>query len=48
MGLLKDLNIVGFDIVEVSPHYDLSDRTAILAAKIIRDVILMVSDYANN
>jgi agmatinase len=48
MGLLKDLNIVGFDIVEVSPHYDLSDRTAILAAKIIRDVILMVSDYENN
>lgn len=47
MNLLKDLNIVGFDIVEVSPHYDLSDRTAIMAAKIIRDIILMVRNYEN-
>ncbi|TYQ15390.1 UNVERIFIED_CONTAM: agmatinase [Acetivibrio alkalicellulosi] len=42
VNLLKELNIVGFDLVEVSPHYDLSDRTAFLAAKIIRDIILMV------
>ncbi len=41
VNLLKDLNIVGFDIVEVSPHYDPSDRTALLAAKVIRDIILM-------
>ncbi|MDQ2085776.1 agmatinase [Herbivorax sp. ANBcel31] len=41
VNILKDLDIVGFDIVEVSPHYDLSDRTALLAAKIIRDIILM-------
>lgn len=39
----KGLNLVGFDLVEVSPPYDLSDRTALLAAKIIRDVILMTS-----
>jgi agmatinase len=40
--MCKELNIVGFDIVEVSPPYDNSDRTALLAAKIIRDVILSV------
>lgn len=41
--LLKDLNIAGFDLVEVSPPYDHSDRTAVLAAKIIREIILIVS-----
>jgi agmatinase len=39
--LFKCLNIVGFDIVEVSPPYDLSDRTALLAAKVIREVLLI-------
>jgi len=38
--ILKDLNVVGMDIVEVSPPYDLSDMTSILAAKIIRESIL--------
>jgi agmatinase len=42
INLMKDCNIVGFDIVEVSPHYDISDRTALLAAKIIRDIIMIV------
>lgn len=42
LEFMKDLNIVGFDIVEVSPHYDQSDRTALLAAKIIRDMIMIV------
>jgi len=37
---MQGLNIVGFDIVEVSPNYDLSNRTAILAAKIIREALL--------
>lgn len=40
----KDMNLVGFDLVEVSPLYDTSDRTALLAAKIIRDVIIMATD----
>ncbi len=40
-GLIKSLNLVGFDLVEVSPPYDASDRTALLAAKIIRDIILI-------
>ncbi|HHW49280.1 MAG TPA: agmatinase [Clostridiaceae bacterium] len=42
VGLLKELNIVGFDIVEVSPPYDISDRTALLAAKIIREVLMIL------
>ncbi len=42
LEVMKDLSIVGFDIVEVSPHYDQSDRTALLAAKIIRDMIMIV------
>lgn len=39
--LFNNINLVGFDVVEVSPPYDPSDRTALLAAKIIRDIILM-------
>lgn len=38
--LLGELDIVGFDLVEVSPLYDPSDRTALLAAKLIREAIM--------
>lgn len=38
--LLKDFNVVGMDIVEVSPDYDHSGITSILAAKLIRESIL--------
>jgi agmatinase len=37
---LKRCNVVGFDLVEVSPALDLSQITAILAAKILREAIL--------
>lgn len=37
---LSQLNIVGFDLVEVCPQTDLSERTAILAAKLVREAIL--------
>jgi len=37
---MKDLNVVGFDIVEVSPVYDPSDRTPVLAAKLVREGML--------
>lgn len=37
---LKPLNIIGVDLVEVSPIYDASEVTAITAAKIIREAIL--------
>ncbi|SMB96122.1 agmatinase [Desulfonispora thiosulfatigenes DSM 11270] len=38
--LMKDLNVVGIDVVEVSPMNDHSDRTALLAAKLVREIIL--------
>ncbi|AEF17260.1 MULTISPECIES: agmatinase [Thermoanaerobacterium] len=38
--MLKDLNVVGMDLVEVSPDYDHSGITSILAAKLIRESIL--------
>lgn len=38
--LLSELNIVGFDLVEVAPVLDQSERTQILASKMIREVIL--------
>ena len=39
--LLKNQNVVGFDLVEVCPQLDYSERTAILAAKIVREILLM-------
>jgi agmatinase len=39
----KTLNIVGFDLVEVSPVYDVADRTSLLAAKLLRELMLIVS-----
>ncbi len=38
--LLGELDVVGFDLVEVSPVYDPSQRTALLAAKLVREAIL--------
>jgi agmatinase len=37
---MKDLNVVGFDVVEVAPGLDHTDRTAVLGAKLIREAIL--------
>lgn len=36
------LNVIGADIVEVAPIYDRADQTSILAAKLIRELILGV------
>ena len=38
--MMKDLNVIGMDLVEVSPVNDPTDRTAILAAKLVREAIL--------
>lgn len=35
-----DLNLIGFDIVEIAPVYDISGITCITAAKIVREMIL--------
>ncbi len=38
---LRGVNLIGMDLVEVSPPWDESDRTAIAAAKIIRETLLL-------
>ncbi len=37
---LTGANVVGFDIVEISPPYDQADNTSILGAKLIREALL--------
>ncbi len=44
--LLRGLHVVGFDLVEVNPVYDLSGRTAVLAAKVIREMLLVWANGA--
>ncbi|MGR6836289.1 agmatinase [Syntrophomonas erecta] len=36
----KCLNIVGFDLVEISPPYEKGDNTSILGAKVMREALL--------
>jgi agmatinase len=43
LHLLQGLNVVGMDLVEVCPVYDQSDRTALLAAKLVREAVLLFS-----
>ncbi len=43
INLMKELNVIGMDLVEVAPVLDHSDRTALLAAKIIREIILTLA-----
>ncbi|MGE5474069.1 MAG: agmatinase [Ignavibacteriales bacterium] len=38
--MMKNLNVIGFDLVEFSPPYDPSGKTAVLGAKIIREAII--------
>ncbi len=40
VSLLSELTVVGADVVEVSPAYDPAGITAMLAAKVIRELIL--------
>lgn len=41
--LMQDLNIVGLDIVEVAPDYDLGKSTVFLAGKILREALLIMN-----
>ncbi|MDR0273645.1 MAG: agmatinase [Clostridiales bacterium] len=40
--LLKDLNIVACDVVELSPNYDASGISAAAACKIVREILLIM------
>ncbi len=37
---LASLQVVGFDMVEISPPYDTADNTSVLGAKILREALL--------
>jgi agmatinase len=37
---LRGLNVVGFDICELSPHYDVSGISTALACKILREMLI--------
>jgi len=41
---LRDLKVVGFDLVEIAPQYDQSERTALLGAKIVREALLAFTE----
>jgi len=43
MNLLSQLNIVGFDMVELSPVYDSSGVSTAVACKLLREMLLIVS-----
>lgn len=43
LSFVKKLNIVGADVVELSPHYDSSGGSDVLAAKLVREVLLMLA-----
>ncbi|HEX3010427.1 MAG TPA: agmatinase [Syntrophomonadaceae bacterium] len=36
----RDIDVVGFDVVEISPPYEPGDNTAIVGAKLIREALL--------
>lgn len=37
---LAELDVVGFDLVEISPPYEVGDNTSILGAKLLREALL--------
>lgn len=39
---ISRLNIVGADVVELSPHYDSSGTSTAVACKVIRELVLAV------
>ena len=43
----EGLNIVGADVVELSPHYDASGVSTVVAAKVVRDVLMLLSTAPN-
>lgn len=44
LGALNGLNIVGGDIVELSPHYDTSGVSTAVACKVLRELLLIMAD----
>jgi agmatinase len=43
--LLSQLNIAGFDMVELSPIYDQSGASTALACKLLRELLIAFASY---
>ena len=43
----SNINLVGLDIVELSPDYDNTNVSTVVACKILRELALIVSDKIN-
>ena len=48
VGIITNKGLVGFDLVEVIPNYDLHDMTSTLAARIIVEVLATCAFKARN
>jgi agmatinase len=46
LGLLRGRNVVGADLVEVAPQLDATGCTSVLAAKVVREMLLTVFEWA--
>jgi len=44
LKILGDKKICGADIVELSPHYDLSGNSSVTAAKLLREILLIAGN----
>ncbi len=44
IGKLTQLNLIGGDIVELSPSYDQSGVSTIVACKVLRELLLVLGD----
>ena len=40
LNLFKNKNVIGIDVVELSPHYDMSGVSTATAAKVIRELLI--------
>ena len=45
---LRGLDLVGFDVVEVAPAYDSAEITALLAANLVYEFLLVLARCANS
>ncbi len=43
MTRLRELTVVGMDLVETMPHADISQRSGVLAAKLVREALLAIA-----
>lgn len=44
ISLFRGLNIVGADVVELSPHYDASGTSTAVACKVLRELVLAIAE----